>query len=63
MSSDTMQAGIEEVPMRLDALFRKAVCTVHAGERAAARCLIARGAKTKTRQGHRLLNYSLCHLL
>lgn len=49
MSSDTMQAGIEEVPMRLDALFRKAVCTVHAGERAAARCLIARGVKTKTR--------------
>lgn len=49
VSSNTMQAGIEEVPTRLGALFRKAVCTVHAGERAAARCLIARGVKTKTR--------------
>lgn len=49
MSSDTMQAGTEEVLTRLGALFRKAVCTVHAGERAASRCLIARGVKTKTR--------------
>lgn len=44
-----MQVGIQEVLRLLGALFRKAVCTVHAGERAADRCIIARGVETKTK--------------